>query len=357
MDATMNLTRRTRRRIAGGLLGLVFASVVSYEMTVGIGALTRFEPAVSVMLVALLVALIVYALGPLEVLLWSAKSRWIRYRSKVGILNGRLTGSSTGTCDVSWTRFTPENWEDRLNVSFSARLIPATGISNGFVAVVNPWGEIFPEEDPLAWKTLDRIFEYVEEGGLFVNVGGLPFFSGWDYDLGRTVPTGRELQLLAGDLEANSIVLAPTTTKRPQLSLAREDIIVGQRLGVSVVTGAPHDAEVYQRPRDQRLAGDLVEVGGSRWVHEFRGIRGSSRRFLPLLRIWNRVTDEEVYPLVIVPYGRGFFVLGGLDLHTEKRLDGTDTARVGFEKTCTAIERLVRNWERLPQASRSPGPV
>ena len=42
--------------------------------------------------------------------------------------------------------------------------------------MINPFGESYPEEDSKNELTLNRIKEYIEQGGVFVCTGGWPFY-------------------------------------------------------------------------------------------------------------------------------------------------------------------------------------
>ncbi|QXJ27147.1 Beta-galactosidase/Glycosyltransferase [Saccharolobus shibatae B12] len=45
-----------------------------------------------------------------------------------------------------------------------------------FEIIINPYGGSYPEEDPINLSSLNKILEYIENGGIFVNISDVPFF-------------------------------------------------------------------------------------------------------------------------------------------------------------------------------------
>lgn len=339
------MKEEVKRRLASLTTTLLVAVLTAYEVAVGIPLLRQWEPATTLLLLAGLLLLVLYTAGPLEYLTWRSRTRWVRARARVGILDGSLAGEKGRVIKQPiGSRFPPEAWKDRLATRHKAKLIPASKLSGAYALILNPWGEVYPETDLHSLKMLTDIFRYVENGGMFMSVGGIPFFYAWDYSLGRPVPTGEEIQFLTGR-STDPLILGPAYANVPLLSLSRQGTVVGRLLGLSLTTGDAERLKVTQEIDEERLVGELATTGGTRYVRGFRSVRKTSRQFIPLLRADHQGLREEVYPLVALGYGRGYFIFAGMDLKTEEQADQTDTARSGFEKCCVAVERVLRNWK------------
>ena len=88
---------------------------------------------------------------------------------------------------TSWTECSPIFWkkliektakENKLKIKIS--LIESNKDFSRFVAIVNPYGGVYPERDTNSLLTISRIFNYVERGGLFVNVADIPGYYVFD---------------------------------------------------------------------------------------------------------------------------------------------------------------------------------
>jgi hypothetical protein len=54
-------------------------------------------------------------------------------------------------------------------------------ISSRYAVIVNPYGEGYPEQDAVTLRTFSSIEDYVYNGGIFVSIGGYPFY--WALDV------------------------------------------------------------------------------------------------------------------------------------------------------------------------------
>src|SRR5436309_317737 len=107
----------------------------------------------------------------------SAKNR-IPSDVRVGVLHGT---ESWGQCDRNKTRYGPDDWVAWLEargfdvVRMSVTELDAS-VQDSLDAILNPFGECYPEKDASEEQTLNKIVAYVELGGIFVCTGGWPFF-------------------------------------------------------------------------------------------------------------------------------------------------------------------------------------
>ena len=104
-------------------------------------------------------------------------------KTRIGILN-----------DMEWqegdhqiaahTDISPKEWEEAI-VNYSnendieIKMIRITDDFTPFKVVLNPYGGVYPEEELRRYTTLDKIFDYVNNGGRFVNVSDIPGY--WAY--------------------------------------------------------------------------------------------------------------------------------------------------------------------------------
>lgn len=106
---------------------------------------------------------------------------------RVGIISD--LGESMEGETASWTDTPPQEWKNRLretadNLSYSfiaEEMKVHQDILHSYTVILNPYGGVYPENDLQDNSTLADIFNYVEEGGVFVNVADFPFF--WAYSI------------------------------------------------------------------------------------------------------------------------------------------------------------------------------
>lgn len=61
--------------------------------------------------------------------------------------------------------------------------------------VMNPYGGVYPENDLSKLESLETIFDFVQNGGIYINIADIPFYYAFDKKLNRRVDTTP----LAGD--------------------------------------------------------------------------------------------------------------------------------------------------------------
>jgi hypothetical protein len=88
---------------------------------------------------------------------------------------------------TAWTDIKPEEWKLEIEnqakeekVRLKVELITARTNFDPYRFVVNPYGGVYPEHDVKKFVTLNKIFDYVNEGGMFVNVADIPGY--WAYN-------------------------------------------------------------------------------------------------------------------------------------------------------------------------------
>ena len=262
----------------------------------------------------------------------------------IGILNGTVDKSDTleKPCSAypfaefgiddwveGFSRITESTGVDRYNV----HRISVSEVNNGFALVINPFGEAYPERDLEKRFAFNLLKEYVADGGIIVNTGGFPFFYAWDVLKGEEHPVVDVRTLVPETIQiADGTVFVPRFRFLLNFagSLFWREFEALTTAETQVVSGA-NLLEVSQTREDKAIAGDLIEVGGSNRVNEFRALR-KTENAVPMLRS-TRPDFGEVYPIGAIRHGWGYLIAAGMHTKTD----------VEFEKIAVAVDNFV-NW-------------
>ena len=225
-------------------------------------------------------------------------------RRLVGILSDsdKLTMWSNKS---SWTEITPDQWKDiiagngnqpgKLKPRLKPRMIELSKSIERYNVIINPYGGSYPEKDTVNHSNLDRIFEYVSRGGIFINVADLPGY--WMYDvmlktrIDATPATYGVLQTSEG------ISLLPI---RPF-----EHTPFMERLAVRVENSSKymnHVGLVYTCP-DGHFSPEEIPKGSA------ERLAVVERNVHPVIVVQVPDQNEPRTPLFMVPYGRGKFII------------------------------------------------
>jgi HEPN domain-containing protein len=265
---------------------------------------------------------------------------------KLGILNGYVDEQdpSEKPCSkYAYTEFKIEDWERRLSQitasgksRFQIEQIPVSKIGNEYAIVLNPFGEIYPEKDTKKRFVFNHLKDYIENGGVLVNVAGFPFFYAWDVMKGYEEPVVDEKTLIPATIFVGPRGGTPAfSVKNFALLLNFAGSLSWRELEVITTGDTPqmsgvNELDVYQDPNDKIIGGDLANVGGQSKVHEFRAIRkDATKDAVPLLRT-RRPDFGEVYPIAEISRGFGYLIVGGM--HTKSSSE--------FEKLIAAIDNF-----------------
>lgn len=309
------------KTVAAAILGFllsIFTTEIVYAVPQGMEIVFA-----EVLLVPILL-LLIYILGLFNrgrQLWWE----WKRFRApmKMGILRGYVDDLEKGhECKPvfsiygGWSTFFQKSKSNESSI-FDVEELYWSDISSKYAVLVNPFGEIYLEEDRRNFTTYERIKEFVADGGIFCCTGGFPFYYHWDPVTDLPVDT--------------------TPKTRVSTSAGLQDIrlffdsLVTKDFGAVIVNfpDKPTPAKVYQEKKpDVEFFGELVETGGSDTVQEFRSLSKETRGLIPGLRTKH---DEEMkFPLAAISYGEGYLIVAGMDVRT----------KVEFEKLGKGIENF-----------------
>lgn len=90
----------------------------------------------------------------------------------------------------SWVEFSNRQIEDilrRHKIDFS--IFDSDNSFKKYPIIVNPYGGVYPENDIATLGSLDTIFSYVRDGGIYVNIADIPFYYAFDKNLNRRIDT------------------------------------------------------------------------------------------------------------------------------------------------------------------------
>lgn len=184
--------------------------------------------------------------------------------------------------------------------------------------IINPFGEAYPEEDPTNKTSFKEICDYVKNGGVFVNVAGIPFWYNHnprnpDYHDQRVTSHRLDQVLLPGEAGTN-IIAKPLIYEilRGNVSLSESQIVNGVQ-------------NMDERDKFDEIAG----VGGNPQLTMFRAYPLGTPDMLPILR------SENPDNIIIgsLKYGEGFFIFAGVQINEDN---------ISYEKVIAAIKGWVK---------------
>ena len=259
---------------------------------------------------------------------------------KLGILNGYVDEqdpSEKACAKYPLTEFKIEDWEKRLSqisdsgkCKFEIDKIPISKVGNEYAVIINPFGEAYPEKDPKKRFAFNHLKNYVEDGGVLVNVAGFPFFYAWDVAKGAEEPVVDEKTLVPESVRSEGGKLY---VERFKVLLNFAGSLLWREFAVSTTSDTPQHSginplPVYQEDDDKKIVGDIANVGAQNKVLEFRAVRkDATKDVIPFLRA-KRPDFGEVYPIAAVSRGFGYLIIGGM--HTKSPSE--------FEKLVVAID-------------------
>lgn len=206
--------------------------------------------------------------------------RWIYSKSKTVALYAPydIDGNT-----ASWVNLSIRQIEQKLHqqkIKFSR--IYANNFAK-YPVVVNPYGGVYPEIDISKLQALEIIFEYVNKGGIYVNIADVPFYYAFDKKLNRRIGT--------------TPAVHPLTTAISFLSVK-----ISEKLKVFVYPiDINNKCKLDYGPNKDRVFS--LHAG---YINFF------DQEIV--------VSNMKCSPRVCIPYGRGWFVLSSLRI-CENNLD------------------------------------
>jgi len=242
-------------------------------------------------------------------------------RPHVLVLDGTLTGDERETPPVPLhSDRTPTDWRTALeSVGWNVEMAPVQRITEDPAPdmVVNPFGEVYPEADFASNSTISEIRKYVWNGGVFVNVAGIPFWYRYSPTTGKRENAGRFERVDDDRLQwiplFNDLFPNLTPTSDPQI------------------------VECMQTEEEITRFGNIANAGNSQTVGRFRAYPLNPPQLLTMLR------DREQHHCIIGSFlsGQGCYLFAGVFIRQ------TNTS---FEKVVAAI----KGWVSYEAQRRKP---
>jgi len=338
------------------LLGILIPTIITFSL--------YFFTAKSISLIIKILLFVLITLACVLVVIYRLSEfldeiKWKKEHKK--ILNDSIIAIiKEDGCKLEKTKFTPEEWRNLLKTNYTIRHINISQISNDYVAIINPYGEFYPEENLLYKTTFDKIKKYVMNGGIFVSVAGCAFWYAWNRDTKRHPSTAKESYFYQGEMNQNKqIFLQPSFSTLPLNSLT--ETLTNDKFGM-LTTGFryPVRTRVKQEPEDIQVCGDIKKIGTTDEIFEFRAIREPSQDFVPMLRadVPTPQRPIKVFPLAYIPDKKGKFIFTGMHMNmkrndeillptgrliktrmSQQRIDGILEAQA--KKVCKALENII----------------
>jgi len=171
--------------LAGALFGFI-ASILNLPSNVGTFLVT--------LLLIVVVSLLLYGVGipQRKYHEFVLRRRW-KEPLKIGILNDM--GWDINNKEIfAWSDISPNDWKNTIEIfakkrkaSVKVDLIDVHMKFDSYTAILNPYGGVYPELDLKNLSTLEKIVNYVKEGGLFINVADIPSYWAYNPDLHRRI--------------------------------------------------------------------------------------------------------------------------------------------------------------------------
>ena len=272
----------------------------------------------------LFVVLLIYYLG------LPALSKFVRYCRakkkkrfpKLGVLNGNIDSPIREyKCQHTSTDVTAGMWFTELRREFGPKkveMITTSQISDAFSIIVNPFGDIFPEEDLKLHTTFYRICKFIEEGGFFLCTGG----AFWAH---QNTKVSEKAEWVFLSLQDKVQPLKVGFLYKEFGIVVTGDIFADRKM----VVQEPLETQAYQKEEDEARIGPLIETNTG--IKRFRALTPESSNYIPLLR----EKEDRSFPLAAVPYGEGYL------LHAGMLLTGIKT--IEYNILIKAMKGIVKN--------------
>ena len=262
---------------------------------------------------------------------------------KIAILNGYVSedrdnevqcndSSRTSISSAEWHKHLGGLQTDDENAKYEVEFISASKISNRYMVVINPFGEVYPEIDIKKKVIFGIIEDYIFTGGIFVCAGGFPLFYGWDVNKGEKVPLVEgEIHLLSKiALHGDAVYVEEKKKLLPFSGTLLWKEFLAQTTGDTDKHSGPYPLDVTQTEEDINKFGVLTDIGGKKEVLEFRALIEKTKECIPLIR-GNRPDFGEVYPIAAIPHGYGYLLTHGMDIAKEYER----------QKTLASVDRFI----------------
>jgi hypothetical protein len=289
--------------------------------------------------------LLTYALHePISSFRW--RRRYIRRlkKNKIGILKEER-------CSRNATDFSPSYWLRQISDLYNPVYISSPEINENFVAIINPYGEVYREDDYTNLLTLRKIREYVQKGGIFINPGGVAFWLAWNKKWKRRVSTAKEIYGFGGPFLKNQQGALAGISLTPTVQIGNYSLtetVTYSNFKLLTTVGIQRTLVAFQTDIDKEFCGDIESINGRKNIIEFRAAREPLPKSYPMLRatmvdVHNR--KSTIFPMIAVPDGKGLFIFAGMafDYNNKKVKIPKRTAEDQAKRVIKSLGHIIDN--------------
>ena len=198
----------------------------------------------------------------------------------------------------SCTGVSPQVWKDAIEkvglsqaAKLEVRLINRDAVFDKHAAILNPYGGVYPESNLKTQFTMGKTIEYVENGGLFVNIADVPGYYAYSPQLRRRLDITPPIWRMED------------TPEGVQVSPVRPFMLTPlmETLGLVVSGTEPFPWQVVGGPVFSKAIGDVGKIEVERVVAVERNVQSLIQP--------RKLNGTDSTPFFTVPYGNGRFLM------------------------------------------------
>lgn len=278
-------------------LSLLFAGALAST----IGTLFVKSPASNVTILLLCLAVIVLILYGAGVITAMNHKRnlFTREISKVIGIFSDMAWEPENQEISAWTNISPVDWKNAIEkyattnkARIKVKLINTKDNFDRYTAIVNPYGGVYPERNLKEHATLNKIFDYVEHEGIFINVADIPGY--WAYN-----------PLLKRKLDATPQIYGTTQDRSGRIAFVPARLFeltpFVERLGLRVLNTAGYCFSPRWSFENKSGINKELEINIDRAVVVEKNV-------VPIIKP-QKFNSSNVTPIFYTKYGDGKFLL------------------------------------------------
>lgn len=220
--------------------------------------------------------------------------------------------------DNAWSDTIPIEWKKEIEscakqneLKIRVKLISIRQNLDSYVAVLNPYGGVYPEADIMKSESLNKIFDYVSEGGIFINISDIPGY--WQYN-----PKLKRI------LDATPPIYYGVTPHDVEAIRKFELTPFIKRMGLKAYNteGTPvHDWKVEFTEGFSNLNKAGMQLKVQRTIVVEKNVK-------PIVKPVSVEGIGEMTPLCMVYYGKGIFIISLSGINKKRNPENIELKRI-----------------------------